>query len=66
MQLSDAERAELARDLVRSLDAPSDVDAEGAWDHEIARRLGTIADSTAQFVDRAELRRRIQARLNRI
>jgi len=65
LSLSEAERAELAHDLVKSLDAPADADAGDAWDREILRRLAEIDAGTAKLIDRAEFRRRIQARLGR-
>jgi putative addiction module component (TIGR02574 family) len=66
LRLSDAERAELAHDLVRSLDEPADPDAADAWDREVARRLDAIDAGTAKLIDREELRQRLQARLNRV
>ena len=61
--LTEDERAELARDLIASLDAPADPDAATAWDAEIARRVAEIESGTAKLIDRAELRRRIQQRI---
>jgi putative addiction module component (TIGR02574 family) len=63
LSLTDDERAELARDLIASLDAPADPDAANAWDAEIARRVAEIDSGTAKLIDRAELRRRIQQRI---
>jgi putative addiction module component (TIGR02574 family) len=63
LMLSEAERAELAHALVKSLDAPTDADATEAWDKEILRRLAEIDAGTAKLIDRDEFRRRIQARL---
>lgn len=62
LSLPEAERAELAHALVKSLDAPPDSDAAEAWDAEILRRLAEIDAGTAKLVDRAEFRRRMQAR----
>ncbi len=59
LALSEAERAELAHNLVASLDGAPDPSAAGAWDVEILRRLKQIDDGTAEFVDRAELKRRM-------
>jgi putative addiction module component (TIGR02574 family) len=64
LRLSDLERAELAHDLVKSLDAPEDADAPDAWDQEISRRLAEIDAGTAKLIDRDELRHRMRARLN--
>ncbi|MDZ7736639.1 MAG: addiction module protein [Gammaproteobacteria bacterium] len=65
LALSEAERAELAHDLIQSLDAPRDNGAEEAWDQEISRRIGEIDAGQAELVDRAEFRRRIGAKLER-
>jgi putative addiction module component (TIGR02574 family) len=63
LRLSEAERAELAHELVKSLDAPADADVADAWDKEILRRLAEIDAGTAKLIDRDELRRRMQARI---
>ena len=63
LMLPEAERAELAHALVRSLDTPDDADASGAWDKEILRRLAEIDAGTAKFIDRDEFRRRIKSGL---
>jgi len=63
LMLPEAERAELARELVKSLDAPADADAAEGWDKELLRRLAEIDAGTAKLVDRDEFRRRMQARL---
>ena len=65
LSLSEVERAELAYNLVTSLDGPPDSDAEEAWDLEITRRLSEIDAGTAKLVDREEFRRRMRARANR-
>ena len=59
LALSEAERAELAHDLIQSLDEPRDDGVEDAWDREISRRIGEIDAGQAELVDRAEFRRRI-------
>lgn len=66
MKLPDEERAELARDLVQSLDAPVDDGTDAAWDREISRRIASIDATSAALIDRAEFRRRMQNRLNSI
>ena len=65
LKLSEAERAELAYNLVVSLDGPPDADVEKTWDAEIIRRLSEIDAGTANLVDRKELQRLIRARINR-
>ena len=65
LSLPESERAELAHNLVASLDGPADPDAEKAWDSEILRRLAEIDSGTAKLIDREELRRRMRARMSR-
>ena len=65
LALSESERAELAHDLIKSLDAPADEGVEEAWDREIARRIGQINSEQATLISREQLRKRIQARLER-
>lgn len=63
LRLPEPERAELARALVESLDAPPDADVADAWDKEISRRLAEIGSGTAKLIDRDEFKRRLQARI---
>ncbi len=65
LNLSESERAELACNLVASLDGPADTDVETAWDAEISRRLSEIDSGTAILIDREEFRRRMRARMDR-
>ena len=60
LELSESERAELAHDLLKSLDGPADNDAQDAWDAEIDRRLKQIDEGSVQPLDRAEFERRIR------
>ncbi len=62
--LSEAERAELAHDLVLSLDAPRDDGVEDAWDREITRRISEIDHGQAESIDRSEFRERMRAKLD--
>jgi len=64
LALSELERAQLAYELVKSLDEPADPDADSAWDIEILKRLRAIDTGTARLVDRDELRRRLEKRLS--
>lgn len=66
LTLSESERAELAHDLVASLDGPPDADADAAWEAEILRRASEIESGTANLIDREEFRRRMRARISRI
>ncbi len=63
LDLPESERAELARDLLESLDGTPDRDAAEAWEVEILRRLDQIDNGTAKLVDREEMRRRMNARM---
>ena len=63
LDLPESERAELAHDLLESLDGTPDPNAAEAWESEILRRLDQVEDGTARLVDREEMRRRIRSRL---
>jgi len=63
LALPEEERAELAFELVSSLDGTADSDVAEAWDVEILRRLAEIDAGTAKLIDREEFRRRIRDRL---
>jgi len=63
LELPEADRAELASDLVASLDGPADTNVTEAWDKEILRRLAEIDAGTAEFIDADELMRRLRQRL---
>jgi putative addiction module component (TIGR02574 family) len=66
LELTDGERAELAHDLLASLDGAPDADAAAAWDAELMRRLDRLDAGSATTVDRAEFSRRMQERLRRL
>ena len=63
--LSDPERAELAHDLVSSLDGAADADVANAWDMEISRRIAEVDSHTAALIDRQEFSQRLRKRLGR-
>lgn len=63
--LSQSERAELAHNLMTSLDGPAESDVEKAWDIEILRRLDEIDSGTAKLVDRDEFSRQLRLRMQR-
>jgi putative addiction module component (TIGR02574 family) len=65
LDLPESERAELAQDLVASLDGPPEPDVEKAWDAEILRRLAEIEFGTAKLIDRQEFSRRMRERMSR-
>ena len=65
LMLPEEERAELARELVRSLDAPADADAADGWEEEILHRLSQVDAGTAKLMDRDTFRQRMRERLGR-
>ncbi len=48
MRLSAAERAELAAELLASLDGEPEADVEAAWAAEIQRRVESVRSGTAK------------------
>jgi putative addiction module component (TIGR02574 family) len=66
LNLPRADRAELACELVQSLDGPADADAASEWDAEILRRLEQVTSGSAGIVDRADFARRMRERLARL
>jgi len=65
LALPDHERAELAGNLIDSLDTTVDEDAEAAWQEEIARRLNEVETGKVKTVSWDEVRRKGRALLNR-
>ena len=59
MILPESERAELAHDLIESLDASDDVSFSSEWELEIKKRMTQIDAGTAKFVDRDTFRERM-------
>lgn len=66
LDLPEPERAELAHDLVSSLDGPADEETSQAWEAELTRRLGAIDSGAAGLVSREEFDRRMRDRLRRL
>ena len=62
LELTEAERAELAHDLIASLDEPRESGVEDAWDREILHRISLIDSGQAKLLDREEFRQKIRAR----
>jgi putative addiction module component (TIGR02574 family) len=58
-------RAELAAELLASLDGPDDADAEAAWTLEIERRVSAIEQGTAPLESWDDVKRRIEQGLGR-
>ena len=61
--LSERERAELALDLIRSLDGEPDPSAARKWAAEIERRAREVLDGTGKLVDGDQALARARARL---
>ena len=53
-------RAELAAELLASLDGPADADAEAAWNVEIERRVAAIEAGTVRLEPWEDVKRRIE------
>ncbi len=53
-------RAEIAAELLGSLDGPSDPDAEAAWNVEIERRVAAIEAGKVQVEPWDDVRHRIE------
>ncbi|HLG57293.1 MAG TPA: addiction module protein [Vicinamibacterales bacterium] len=60
LRLEPDARAEVAAELLASLDGPTDPDAEAAWDAEIERRIEAIEAGTIRLEPWAEVKRRIE------
>lgn len=63
LALSELERAELARDLVASLDGPADSDASTAWDIELCRRINEIESGKATLLEPDDVLAQVRTRL---
>jgi putative addiction module component (TIGR02574 family) len=60
LRLDPAARAELAAELLASLDGPADPDAETAWTSEIARRVAAIEAGTMKLEPWEDVKRRVE------
>jgi putative addiction module component (TIGR02574 family) len=60
LRLREDERAELAAELLASLDGPADPDAEAAWETEIRRRVDAIDAGAMEFEPWDALKQRIE------
>ena len=56
-------RAQLAAELLASLDGPSDPDAEAAWQTEIQRRVAALEAGKLDLEPWADVKRRIAKRI---
>jgi putative addiction module component (TIGR02574 family) len=60
LRLDEHARAELAVELLASLDGPADADADAQWAAEIERRVASIEAGTAVLEPWDEVRRRVE------
>jgi hypothetical protein len=60
LRLEPDSRAEVAAELLASLDGPHDPDAEAAWDAEIERRIAAIEAGTVRLESWSEAKLRIE------
>jgi Putative addiction module component len=65
LDLTDEERAEVALELVASLDGPKDADAEDAWIVEIERRARRVLADSDGGEDWSAARAEIESKLRR-
>jgi putative addiction module component (TIGR02574 family) len=63
LSLPEKDRADLAQDLLRSLDGPSDQGAQDSWLEEIEKRARELADGSVTPVDWSAVRQRVTRRL---
>ena len=61
--LPDNERAELAANLIASLDEVSDPDADLAWQREVTRRMNDVQTGKVNTVSRDEVQRKARSML---
>ena len=60
LRLEPDSRAEVAAELLASLDGPADPDAAVEWDAEIERRIAAIEAGTIRLEPWSEVKRRIE------
>ena len=58
-------RAEIAAELIASLDGPADPDAAEAWEKEIQRRVKALEDGAEKLESWEKTRRRITNKILR-
>ncbi len=60
LRLDTDARAQLAAELLASLDGPSDPDAEAAWQVEIERRVADLESGKVKLEPWEQVKRRIE------
>ena len=63
LKLDPEARAQLAAELLASLDGPADPDAEQAWQAEITRRVADLEAGKLKLESWAEVKRRIEKKI---
>ena len=61
LELSEADRGELAGLLIRSLDPPPEPGVEDAWDEVIERRIREIDEGTVETIPWEQVRTELHA-----
>jgi putative addiction module component (TIGR02574 family) len=61
LKLSLKERAELARELLRSVDDPTDAEYDALWLEEVGRRVARVERGESQLIPLEEVLKRAQA-----
>jgi putative addiction module component (TIGR02574 family) len=64
LALPTEERAELAAELIASLDGPADPDVEAEWAVEIERRAARVLSGESKGTPWEEVRRRIEREIS--
>ena len=65
LRLDAKDRAELASELLASLDGPEDLDAQAAWEYEIQRRVAALEAGTLRLEPWAAVKTRIEKTLRK-
>ena len=65
LRLNPKDRAELASELLASLDGPEDLDAQAAWEAEIQRRVAALEAGTLRLEPWEAVKTRIEKTLRR-
>jgi putative addiction module component (TIGR02574 family) len=60
LKLTAYERAEVAEQLIASLDEVADTDVEQAWQEEVQRRLGQIERGEVKTIPWEEVQKRLR------
>ena len=65
LRLDPKDRAELASELLASLDGPEDLDAQAAWEDEIQRRVAALEAGTLRLEPWEAVKIRIEKTLRK-